>query len=481
MFSVDMSIYKFNLTDKVFDNFKSFSNHVRSYSKKNGLNLNEILKQNYDFYCSADASICIHCGKQCQYNGYNKGYLNPCYRGECYKFFILSNLEYYKDNRLKLGYFDLYDNTHYKCALSKRYSDITNELINLNSDYFVSISCSVCNSLSIVSLFDKKIHIKTCSEECRYKQISLTRKKNTLESNFLVCGINNTREVNHYINEYKKYPITNIKDTQSSLSRKYKDYPELQIPNKNSKVYFSGEYNLFFYSTVVKNSLYVYLGNSDKNYLEYHIQNNLGKTTCPGCDVKLLFTDVFGSRLIQGKYCCSSCYWKSLVGGKKSKEAKKKQSDTMKDKILNGSFTPNITNSWCNSRTEVLIQGKISYVRSSWEAIFWALNDNLEYESVRIPYVTEVGKKRNYIVDFYDSVKNILYEIKPKSEKDKMSNIVKTEYAIEYCKCNNIDYVIIDDDYFKARLENLDKSFLLNSVSEETLDKFLRGIKMDTL
>lgn len=45
-----------------------------------------------------------------------------------------------------------------------------------------------------------------------------------------------------------------------------------------------------------------------------------------------------------------------------SKKAGPKTSKTMKEKILNGSFTPDVTNSWCNS----LINYKNKKFRSSW-------------------------------------------------------------------------------------------------------------------
>lgn len=111
--------------------------------------------------------------------------------------------------------------------------------------------------------------------------------------------------------------------------------------------------------------------------------------------------------------------------------------------IENGTFTPNITNSWTNFKTK--IKGK-SY-RSTWEAFFHVSNKHLEYEKIRLPYKYK-GKKHVYIVDFVDRKTKILYEIKPDSEKRKDLNIIKENTAIEWCTVNGYTYKIISNDWF---------------------------------
>jgi hypothetical protein len=63
-----------------------------------------------------------------------------------------------------------------------------------------------------------------------------------------------------------------------------------------------------------------------------------------------------------------------------------KISKKISKKISEGTFTPNITNSWANSKINVLIKGRSIFVRSSWEAYFYLLNPDLMYEFIRIPY-----------------------------------------------------------------------------------------------
>lgn len=137
-------------------------------------------------------------------------------------------------------------------------------------------------------------------------------------------------------------------------------------------------------------------------------------------------------------------------------EVRKKISMTMKQKILNGEFTPNITNSWTKWDAYINLEhGKRKKFRSCWDACFWYANQHLEYEIVRIPYIFD-GIYHNYIVDFVDIDKKILYEIKPKSEQQVPKNIIKAEYAMQWCIDNDFKYIIIDDDWFKENVKKID-------------------------
>lgn len=138
--------------------------------------------------------------------------------------------------------------------------------------------------------------------------------------------------------------------------------------------------------------------------------------------------------------------------------ARIKQSNTIKEKILNGEFTPCITNSWTRWRSFININNNTDrkYFRSNWDAAFWLINKNdVEYEILRIPYIIN-GKQKIYIVDFYDKKNKIAYEIKPDSLKNKKENIIKEQALIEYCKKNKIDYKLISNDWFKHNIHMID-------------------------
>lgn len=100
-----------------------------------------------------------------------------------------------------------------------------------------------------------------------------------------------------------------------------------------------------------------------------------------------------------------------------------KSSESQKRNILEGKFNPQ-NNYRTKRRIELLRDGKIFYLRSSWEVCFFISHPNLEYESLRIKYNT-LGENKIYIPDFIDASNKIIYELKPKrqyiSQKDKIN------------------------------------------------------------
>jgi hypothetical protein len=146
----------------------------------------------------------------------------------------------------------------------------------------------------------------------------------------------------------------------------------------------------------------------------------------------------------------------------------KKQSETMKLKIKNGEFTPCITNSWCKSRIE--IQG-IPF-RSCWEAVFYILNPNLQYEKIRIPYIDQNKIEKIYITDFVDFLNKKIYEIKPNSEKKIIKNVLKEKAAKEWCINTGYEYICISDDYFIENAHKINYD-LYDSKLQKSMKQFL--------
>jgi hypothetical protein len=130
---------------------------------------------------------------------------------------------------------------------------------------------------------------------------------------------------------------------------------------------------------------------------------------------------------------------KTEQGKKVREESKIKQSETMKRKIRNNEFTPNITNSWTKWDSVICIDGITKKFRSSWEACFWFCNQHLLFENIRIP--SSSGKV--YINDFFDESSNTFYEIKPKSRYN--IEIHKMQTLIEFCEKNNYRFMWIND------------------------------------
>jgi len=134
-----------------------------------------------------------------------------------------------------------------------------------------------------------------------------------------------------------------------------------------------------------------------------------------------------------------------------------KQSETMKNKIASGEFTPCVTNSWCKSRTVV---DNIPF-RSSWEAFYYIFNKHnsimLEYETKIVPYFDTLKNSfRNYIIDFFDYNKNILYEIKPSGFLESQ-NVLDKELGVQLFLENNVEYsfVYISNEWFLKNYSQL--------------------------
>jgi hypothetical protein len=127
----------------------------------------------------------------------------------------------------------------------------------------------------------------------------------------------------------------------------------------------------------------------------------------------------------------------------------------MKKKIMEGKFTPNITNSWTHRNIELNVDGIITKYRSSWEAAFAILNPICQYEKIRIPYEIN-GLQKTYIVDFADFDNNILYEIKPNAIKSVNSCAIKESAAREWGLRNGWEYKMISDDWFSVNISELE-------------------------
>lgn len=151
-------------------------------------------------------------------------------------------------------------------------------------------------------------------------------------------------------------------------------------------------------------------------------------------------------------------------------ERKENQSKAMIDKISKGEFTPNPTNSWIRS-DPIIVEG-ISF-KSSWEALFYRvinLVSPLNYENVRIPYLFG-GKKRNYLVDFEDFDRKILYEVKPFSEFKRIQNQIKLDTAVEWCDNMGYKFIHVGEWWF---VDNLDILESLQGLSEKEIKTILQ-------
>jgi hypothetical protein len=174
-------------------------------------------------------------------------------------------------------------------------------------------------------------------------------------------------------------------------------------------------------------------------------------------------------------------YFQTEEGKRDLASRAKKHSILMRKYIKEGKFTPNITNSWTHWNTEIEIENKKRKYRSTWDMVFHLCNPITKYEKIRIQYFDEEKEKnRNYIVDFIDEEKKILYEVKPKSNLSKKEK-VKHVSAIKWCKKNNHKFVIIAECELLEMLKNNIDEILLHKDENirKSLLKFCKGMKHD--
>jgi len=261
------------------------------------------------------------------------------------------------------------------------------------------------------------------------------------------------------------------KDILKYLQNNWSSYAQILKPkNKNRKntlIFKKINYNFKNYI-----DLYMYLSN-----------DKLKKCRLKSCNNIVKFINIFGNHK---DFCSLKCNNKWLSESRKgeknpihriSDENRKKWKQTLsnqvKQRIKDGTWTPNVTNSWCHSRYKIKFKrnNKIieQKVRSSWEAFFQLLNINYLYEKLRIPYLYN-DNWHNYIVDFINNDKKEVIEIKPKSEEYKEINIIKKNSLLKWCKNNNYTYISINEDYFKKII--WDKSILDDQPDKLKLMKF---------
>jgi len=131
-----------------------------------------------------------------------------------------------------------------------------------------------------------------------------------------------------------------------------------------------------------------------------------------------------------------------------TQERKEKQSNSIKNTIRKGLFTPNVFNS--NTRKNIELKNDLVSIkfRSSWELLFYVMNDCYEYEKLRITYVYD-KKERIYLVDFINHRDKIAIEIKPKNKKNDTKNKLKNDSLIKWCEINNYEMHIITEEDLK--------------------------------
>ena len=306
---------------------------------------------------------------------------------------------------------------------------------------------------------------------------------------------NNVKDINDIINN----EINIYKETYKNIFNSKEEMLDFLIKHKKQFISFNplienkpNNINLLRRWLDLNDILY------DKNkelitiediYLE--LSNNINKCSHINCNGRRKYIGLYSKNMCDNynKYCSEKCENKShserMMGENNSfhktpKETLirvwKNQSIHMKEKIKNGLFTPCITNTWTNYESKILLNGVIKHLRSSWEAFFYLVNPHLLFEKLRIPYVDDDGVSHNYIVDFIDMDKKIIYEVKPTKMKERFLNEFKEKIALEWCENNEYKYEVISESWFLINYPKY-KYLLDDQPNGEMLKKKLDKIK----
>jgi hypothetical protein len=143
-------------------------------------------------------------------------------------------------------------------------------------------------------------------------------------------------------------------------------------------------------------------------------------------------------------------------GNRLSEEQKNYLSEKMKEKIFNGTFTPNSN----NRNTHWESQYKDKKFRSSWEAIYYSNNQTDLYEDLRVKYNFN-NKEYIYIVDFVNYNDRIATEIKPEELLEDEKTKTKLKALDIWCSENGFKLNIVTlNDILKldVNLEDFDEN-----------------------
>lgn len=258
------------------------------------------------------------------------------------------------------------------------------------------------------------------------------------------------------LNEFVKY----------HKKAKFAQNPKKYFENNNLNEYlFLIKDNI----TDTKKSIFKYLYGSKKcEYCKNKVNrilpgwNGFMKTCSNECKNKLLSINRIGEK--------NPCH---KMTNETKNNMKIKLSEIMKNKILNGTFTPKTENYKCYGMIDFYLNNEIRKVRSLWEVFFWLENPNLEYEKIRIEYFNlDKNKNSIYIADFYDQKTNTIYEVKPKKYQYTLKEKQKKVDNLNY------NYIIIDENYFKKYETDYIKTKIKNSlVTPEKYSRRLKWIK----
>ena len=383
-------------------------NKAKNFSLENKKKRKELVKIDYDKIKNFNDGVCIICNKPTKFIYSEKKYLMTCSNKSC-----------------------IQKSLHFRMPI-----------LNINDfkiqDFNDGIKCPYCLKQFIKSSFKSSIfalsyHLNMHSVNGEQDGMRKLIYDTFIDKNIKICCICNKEEriFKNMIVGYEKYCIKCIKTKRFYEMVRINRLGEDIIVKKNlltkeelKKIYENrgkkiSESKLKFYKTNDGINVKKIIGEKNKKALKLFYSTDKGKINA------------------------------KIVG--------KKISKIMKEKILNGIFTPKITNSLTRKNYQFQVNNKLHYFRSSWEVkVFnYLINkygeENVYYEKHRIPYFSQkYQRERIYLVDFSVKINlgYLLIEVKPESKI--MDNIDKINSAKDFCKKNDYEFKIFSEEELKC-------------------------------
>ena len=443
-------------------------NNIKNlYKGKSESSIVNIIRNKYDnmeiAYLSETKNVeklCLYCNKKSEFISIFKGYKNICSSDGCKKkYFIDRNL----DARKKISELNKVFLTCSACEKNKVF--VQNTTKNKNK------SC-ICDSIFCKKNKDRPFLLeKHIISDFNYGDLSYMNNLIYL----LMSEYENRNKVKRIL--YKNLLIAGIEDFSKYL--KHQTITGLLCKNFDPKNFEKTKDELYF---IDQNSRYkedilksIYKENLE-NYIKKYYPEKFKK--CSICKKEYRISNVFSVMKKKSDYTCSiECYRKNFKFYM-TEDRKKKQSKSIKNKIENGLFTPNVFNSITRKNIELKNENFSIKFRSSWELLFYVMNPGYKYEELRIPYLYNSNQKI-YLVDFICKESRKVVEIKPSSKNNDPKNKAKIESLNKWCKLNNYKMSLVgENDLKKYKYSEFVKEINKNNykIGEEILKKIYKLI-----
>lgn len=471
--------FKCNKTGRIFTTKLGLLNHLRF--------IYDTIEHAYLEEMDISIPECVYCGDNAKFISFFKGYHSYCNNKKCmheflsgvqklngvnsvknkennlvYVDYILSNIDWYKDNIHNKDCIDPFYGISTGCLTLNMFLTRRVSLSALEEDRV----CSYCGDTFTCNVFDPK-------------QVCGGRRCTAKRTNGYQPGVDDTPPMvlNNRWHYLRFVEGLNITTARGVMKTEYK----LDIDWKSDIIAW-GSTSINRLYTCPETGWVIPLSEKTNNigellkiheipvipYYEKHLPQYI--KYCDECGSLVMISKDLVNEPSR-RFCSHSCYVKYSISHPSEYEMpdsqRELQSTIMKSLIRDGKFKPRTNNAW----SKIINWGDHTF-RSTWELAFHVLHPTYEYETIVIPYTNCRGLTQNYITDFFDRNNGVVYEIKPSSMLTSFENKNKIVSGRMWCSENGYAFEVITEDYFKKVLDNIN----FDGWSDSWKKSFLKGV-----